>query len=110
MSNQIEGCYSFNARGSTFTLEYTWDAIAQINDKYANGHSLTNPEHLADIMAIGLQEHHPGLVAADVKKFKMPIIKAVAHVTKGLNLAYFGEEDKPESEDENPQNGATPEQ
>ena len=109
MTNQIAGTYVFQARGSEFRLEYTWDSIAQINDKYANGHSLTNPEHLADIMAIGLQEHHPGVTVADVKKFKLPIIKAVAHVTKGLNLAYFGEEEKPESEDENPQNDATPE-
>lgn len=108
MTNEIAGGYSFTARGNRYTLEYTWDAIAQINDKYANGHSLTNPEHLADIMAIGLQENHPGMSAADVKKFKLPILKAVEHVTKGLNIGYFGEEDKPEAE-ENPQNDATPE-
>lgn len=109
MSNEIAGAYSFKAKGVAYTLEYTWDAIGQINEKYADGHSLTNPIHLADIMAIGLQEHHAGVTAEHVKKFKLPILNAVEYVTKALNVAYFGETEKPESQDENPQNGATPE-
>jgi len=109
MSNEISGGYKFSVRGQDYILEYTWDAIAQINDKYADGHSLTNPNHLADIMTIGLQEHHEGLTQATVKKFKLPIVKAVEHVTKALNIAYFGEPDKSESGAENPQSGAIPE-
>jgi hypothetical protein len=109
MSNEIAGGYTFAVKGQRYTLEYTWDAIAQINDTYADGHSLTNPNHLADIMAIGLQENHPGLTVADVKKFKLPILKAVEHVTKGLNIGYFGEEEKPAGLAENPPSDATPE-
>lgn len=110
MSNGISGAFQFQVKGVTFTLEYTWDAIAQINEKYADGHSLTNPVHLSDIMSIGLQEHHPGLMPSDVKKFRLPIIRAVEYVTKALNVAYFGEEDAPKDKAENPQIDATPEQ
>jgi hypothetical protein len=77
--------------GETYTLHFTWDAIAKMDAEFGSeGHQMDNPEHLAKIVAFGLQEHHPDMTEEKVRKASPPIQPTVEAVVTALNYAYYG--------------------
>lgn len=77
--------------GETYTLHFTWDAIAKMDNEFGtDGHDMDNPEHLAKIVAIGLQKNHPYMTEAKVREASPPIQPTVEAVVTALNYAYYG--------------------
>jgi len=77
MGNQIKGKFSFKAKGETFALQYTANAMCELED--ATGKSATaflqrlentakEDLSFSDVRLLfwaGLQEHHAGLTVKD---------------------------------------------
>lgn len=100
--NPILGTVPVTLKGKEYTLQFTWDAIAQVIREYGEDRDLANPSVLVGVTVIGLQAHHPGMTADDVRDGG-PITKVMGAVVRALHVAYFGEGEVPAKEaGENP--------
>ena len=103
MDNSIAGTVSLTLGGKKYTLQYTWDAIAQITERFGDNANLFDLKILPDVVAIGLQRHHPEEANVEfVKTMSPPIVETINIVTKGINIAYFGNKEPPVDGTENP--------
>jgi hypothetical protein len=96
--NPIAGTVPVTLHGKEYTLRFTWDAVAQVIRVYGEDRDLFNPEVLCGVAVIGLQAHHPGMTADDVRD-GAPISKVMSAVTRALHVAYFGEQEAPAAAD-----------
>ena len=104
MENPIAGIYPIQIGGKDYRLQYTWSAMAQITKKFGADANLYDYEILPQVIAIGLQKHHPDQANAEfVIESSQPIVTCIDAVTKGIRYAYFGPEEPPADAEENPQ-------
>ena len=95
MDDPYNGEVSLNMAGENYTLVYDWAALAKLKttftesdlDAIVNGE---NMEMMAEVMAIGLQRHHEGIAAEEIKKLSPPLLPTVTALNKALTYAYFG--------------------
>lgn len=99
--NPITGTVPLVLKGKEYTLQFTWSAVAQVIREFGQDRDLFDPDILAPVAAIGLQAHHPGMTADDVRDGNT-IVAIVGPVTKALHYAYFGEQEVPAAGKENP--------
>ena len=99
--NPITGTVPVTLKGKEYTLQFTWEAVAQVIREHGQDRDLFDPTVLASVAAIGLQAHHPGMTADDVRDGNH-IVAIVGPVTKALHYAYFGEQEVPGAGKENP--------
>lgn len=96
MENPISGIIPLPLNGTEYRLQFTWNAVAQISRKFGTNTNLFDPDILAQVVAIGLQKHHPEQANAEfVMEASPPLIDVINIVTKGLQYAYFGEKGAP---------------
>lgn len=102
MENPISGIIPLPLNGTDYKLQFTWNAVAQISRKFGTNTNLFDPDVLAQVVAIGLQKHHPEEANAEfVMDASPPLIEVINIVTKGLQYAYFGEKGAP-ADNQNP--------
>lgn len=99
--NPIMGTVPVTLHGKEYTLQFTWAAVAQVIREFGQDRDLFDPSVLSGVAAIGLQAHHPGMTADDVRDGNT-IVAIVGPVTKALHYAYFGEQEVPAAGKENP--------
>lgn len=103
MDNPIAGIFTLTMDGKEYRLQFTWSAIAQITNKFGDSANLYDLEILPQVVAIGLQKHHPDEANAEfVMSMNPPLIDTINKVTAGIRYAYFGPEEPPAEAAENP--------
>ena len=81
--------------GGTYTLRFTWKALAEIEAKYGDNPNLFNAEVIANIASFGLREKHPEMTAEKIMELSPPLMPFVNAVQQALQWAYFGKEPVP---------------
>lgn len=98
MINKYTGEATLKIKGKDHIVFYGWDQIAklksvfsqeQIND-VIDGNDCAL---LAEMLAVGLQKHHPDVTAAKIKENAPPIYEAITAVGLAIRFAYFGPDD-----------------
>jgi len=97
-----------------YTLRFDWAALSALQSKTGIDQALKivaakDIDALLELTAIGLQRHHPGITAADLRDERHPAALAplMLAVGEALALAYNGPGTAdPESEAANPPNRA----
>lgn len=101
MSEKVQNSYTgevaVNIGGKPYKLLFDWAAIAKLHTKFGaeNMEGLvrqSNISDLAEIVAIGLERHHPEMSADDVMKASPAILEVQASLDWALSVAYLGAE------------------
>lgn len=79
-------------------LVFDWDAVSALHTQYEadlkggllDATKINDPKKLADIMAIGLQRHQPGMTGADVCAASPPLLLMKKQLDSAIAFAYFG--------------------
>jgi len=91
--NKLLGLVRFKIGQSVYTLQYTWEELAELESVYgAAGPQLGDMDILADVAAVGLRRRHPELDKAAIKKLSPPVFVLHGAVNKALRYAYYGDE------------------
>jgi len=84
-------------------LVYDWRAIARAketcgNDVFYNLYSRT-PDVVADVLAIGLEKHHPDIGKDQILDLSPPLIPAIKAIDDALAMAYWGPDGPPKKQE-----------
>lgn len=91
--NPIRGLHRFRMLGKLFTLQYTWDQLAELESVYgANGPQLGDFTALAHTASVGLIARHPEMTPEHIRSLSPPVFILNQAVTKALKYAYFGDD------------------
>jgi hypothetical protein len=92
--------------GKDYRLKYDWAAIEKVQTMFLGTQDLNKPRDLSEIIAIGLEIFHPGVLTADeIMKFSEPLVPTADRVATALayGLGTHPALSQPEKSEANPQ-------
>ena len=95
-SNPPRGTVFVEIDGKSYQMRLNWHGIAQIRRSYPEGYNLTDPEHLAVIMAVAMAHKHPEMTPDVIMDLSPPLEKAIDAVTDLINFSWWGAKTPPE--------------
>jgi len=91
----ITGMKRIDIDGKSYSLRYTWAALAEVAEKYGDSPNLFDPETVAFVGSAGLRERHPEMTPEKLMELSPPLIPFANDVQQALQYAYFGDKGIP---------------
>ena len=82
--------------GKTYILRFTWEALAQVSEKYGDSPDLFSPEVVAYVGSVGMINRSPEMTPEKIMELSPPLIPFANDVQQALQWAYFGDEGVPD--------------
>ena len=98
--NETKGIVHLRIGDKTYEMRLNWHGIAQVRRAYPDGYNLTDPEHLAVIMAVAMAAKHPEMTPDAIMDLSPPLERAIDAVTDLINYSWWGAKTPPERKEE----------
>lgn len=95
--NKYLGENTVKIGGKNLKLCFDWAAIGALRSKFDEDvlskiHQ-SDPQTLAEILAIGLKKHHPKVTPAEIIEASPPFVLTVEALQSAIMYGYFGNDD-----------------
>ena len=94
----ITGMKRIDIDGKSYSLRYTWAALAEVAEKYGDSPNLFQPETVAFVGSVGMREKYPEMTPEKLMELSPPLIPFANDVQQALSWAYFGDQGVPEDD------------
>ncbi|HPD57641.1 MAG TPA: hypothetical protein PKW17_10415 [Smithellaceae bacterium] len=88
--NPALGEKKIQLNGEDYTVRFTWKALAAIENKYGDAPDFFNPEVVANILSIAINDSE--MTAEKILEMNAPFVPVSLAVQEALQWAYFGKE------------------
>ena len=90
--NPLTGECPVDICGQTYTLRFTWSAVAEIQAAYGDDPKLEDLATIAAVGAAGLRHHHPEMTAERLAELSPPIFPLRMALQQAWEWAWCGPE------------------
>ncbi len=87
----ITGAKNTKINGQSYSLRFSWAALAEVAQEYGESPDLFDPKVLAFVGSAGLREKHPEMTTERLIEMSPPLVPFANDVQQALTWAYFGD-------------------